>query len=117
MIGDGRKSRIEEDHCVYFESSSSAREGVRVGSFGVTVNDSLDGRVYTQGSKSNAQKDLHHDNQQSRLWSASPCHASQIKSPELADSRKCSNRRRRTRTTKSQSKSCAILVLGLQVYA
>ena len=37
---------------------------MRVGSFGVTVNDSLDGRVDTQGSKSDAQEDLHHDNQQ-----------------------------------------------------
>jgi hypothetical protein len=31
---------------------------VRVGSLGVTVNDTLDGRVDTQGSKGNAQEDL-----------------------------------------------------------
>jgi hypothetical protein len=58
MIDDRRKSRSEGDPCVRFGSLSSAGEGVRVGSLGVTVNDTLDGRVDTQGSKGNAQEDL-----------------------------------------------------------
>ena len=71
MIDVGRKSRGEDHHCcVHFGLLGLAREGVRVGSLGVPIDDTLNRRVDTQGGESDTQKDLHDDNQQSKLRSA-----------------------------------------------